>query len=433
MGFLKKITRPISRVLDKIVPNEIKPALPFLTAAAPFLAPGLVGNTMLSRALVSGGLNLGSQLAQEGSDGDFNPLSVAMASGIGALSAPQVSKTNLASPGDYFRMRSELAGGEGFTNQGLEYLAKSADFLGGGGSGNQAFEGSAADILGKGGTKAGFDMATAKAASIPLTQGTMDLAFAEQTRFNKQQAIDEALAAAEGLADDAARASAIRNAMTAYGFFTDEEIEDTISSAGYRAGGRVGLKGGGTDKMEQYKQYVSDMIKDGETPVDFEDFLKMTDYKTGGRVGLKGGGMDASNPDFGGIPAAIENIQEDAEEMITIMTDNGPIQIEKSVYESMPAMFMDTTTSAYGDAGRGRPVPQFADGGIMNLGGKEMDLRKGGFVPIGKKERADDVPARLSKNEFVMTADAVRAAGGGSVNKGAKRMYDLMNNLEARV
>ena len=54
-------------------------------------------------------------------------------------------------------------------------------------------------------------------------------------------------------------------------------------------------------------------------------------------------------------------------------------------------------------------------------------------MPIGKKERADDGPARLSKNEFVMTADAVSAAGGGSVNKGAKRMYDLMNNLEARV
>ena len=72
------------------------------------------------------------------------------------------------------------------------------------------------------------------------------------------------------------------------------------------------------------------------------------------------------------------------------------------------------------------------DGGMMDLGGKEMDLRKGGFVPIGKKERADDVPARLSKNEFVMTADAVRAAGGGSVNKGAKRMYNLMNTLEAR-
>ena len=69
MGFLKKITRPISRVLDKIVPNEIKPALPFLAAAAPFMAPGIMGafgNSMLSRGLISGGLNLGSQLAQEG-------------------------------------------------------------------------------------------------------------------------------------------------------------------------------------------------------------------------------------------------------------------------------------------------------------------------------------------------------------------------------
>jgi len=72
------------------------------------------------------------------------------------------------------------------------------------------------------------------------------------------------------------------------------------------------------------------------------------------------------------------------------------------------------------------------EGGMLNFGGREMDLRTGGFVPIGKKERADDVPARLSKNEFVMTADAVRAAGGGSVNEGAKRMYEVMNNLEAR-
>jgi len=72
------------------------------------------------------------------------------------------------------------------------------------------------------------------------------------------------------------------------------------------------------------------------------------------------------------------------------------------------------------------------EGGMLNFGGREMDLRTGGFVPIGRKERADDVPARLSKNEFVMTADAVRAAGGGSVNEGAKRMYEVMNNLEAR-
>jgi len=72
------------------------------------------------------------------------------------------------------------------------------------------------------------------------------------------------------------------------------------------------------------------------------------------------------------------------------------------------------------------------EGGLMNLEGMEMDFREeGGFVPIGKKERADDVPARLSKNEFVMTADAVRGAGDGNIDKGAEKMYNLMSKLEA--
>ena len=80
-----------------------------------------------------------------------------------------------------------------------------------------------------------------------------------------------------------------------------------------------------------------------------------------------------------------------------------------------------------------KKVQKAADGGIMNLDGMEMDLRGGGFVPIGKAEKADDVPARLSKNEFVFTADAVRAAGGGSVDKGADLMYKTMKQLEDRV
>ena len=80
----------------------------------------------------------------------------------------------------------------------------------------------------------------------------------------------------------------------------------------------------------------------------------------------------------------------------------------------------------------------FADGGIASLPagmpqGMQVDGRNGTFIPMGVKEKADDVPAMLSKNEFVMTADAVRAAGGGSVEKGAQRMYDLMNSLEAKV
>ena len=67
------------------------------------------------------------------------------------------------------------------------------------------------------------------------------------------------------------------------------------------------------------------------------------------------------------------------------------------------------------------------------VGVTELDYRKkGGFVPpIGIKEKADDIPAMLSNNEFVFTADAVRNAGNGSVNKGAERMYGLMKQLEA--
>jgi hypothetical protein len=72
------------------------------------------------------------------------------------------------------------------------------------------------------------------------------------------------------------------------------------------------------------------------------------------------------------------------------------------------------------------------EGGLMDLGGMEKDYRNdGGFVPIGGQEKADDVPARLSRNEFVFTADAVRNAGGGDIDKGAEVMENVMKNLEA--
>jgi uncharacterized short protein YbdD (DUF466 family) len=75
---------------------------------------------------------------------------------------------------------------------------------------------------------------------------------------------------------------------------------------------------------------------------------------------------------------------------------------------------------------------QKAEGGIMDLGGMEKDYRaEGGFVPIGREEKADDVPARLSVNEFVFTADAVRNAGGGDIDQGAKVMENMMKHLEA--
>ncbi len=67
-------------------------------------------------------------------------------------------------------------------------------------------------------------------------------------------------------------------------------------------------------------------------------------------------------------------------------------------------------------------------------GVKEIDYREnGGFVPpIGIKEKADDIPAMLSNNEFVFTADAVRGAGNGNVKEGAKKMYAMMKMYEGQ-
>jgi hypothetical protein len=104
-------------------------------------------------------------------------------------------------------------------------------------------------------------------------------------------------------------------------------------------------------------------------------------------------------------------------------------------------------TSEYGYADGGRIGYAFGDkvemaAGIEGLpinvnpkGVKELDLREtGGFIPpVGVKEKADDIPAMLSNNEFVFTADAVKAAGGGSVDKGAQIMYDTMKKLESKV
>jgi hypothetical protein len=105
-------------------------------------------------------------------------------------------------------------------------------------------------------------------------------------------------------------------------------------------------------------------------------------------------------------------------------------------------MFMNATPvtigNRQGNFGQLRSLMGYANGGSIPQtksipAGMQLDGRGGGFIPMGARERKDDVPAMLAKNEFVMTADAVRGAGDGNVNVGAQRMYDLMNNLESKV
>jgi len=371
MGLLKKIFKPVSKVLDKVIPNEIKPALPYLAAFAPMFGPtsAMMGQGIMRRALISGALNIGGQLAQEGSEGDINLLSAGLGALTGAMTAPGAAETfrgaqsaNVLQDANVKRTALQKA-----TDFGLEGLAKGSDI----------FAAGMADPFSKAGLKA---------ATLPAATATGDLMQAEARQLEKQAAIDAALSEAAALGDDANRALALRTAMEAYGFFTDEEIEDTIASAGYADGGAVGIMKAKRGFVDEPGGYAGEYI------------TKKNKYIT------KKKKFDLSDLD------SLKDDDEDEDE------DNDGIEWIKRKDSS----------------GSNKWIQKKAEGGLMNLGGKEMDLRKGGFVPIGKKERADDVPARLSKNEFVMTADAVRAAGGGSVNKGAKRMYNLMNTLEAR-
>ena len=93
--------------------------------------------------------------------------------------------------------------------------------------------------------------------------------------------------------------------------------------------------------------------------------------------------------------------------------------------------FADGGRTGYQEGGDAEPVAKKTMP-LIDMNGKEKDYREtGGFVDMGRMERADDVPARLSKNEFVFTADAVRNAGEGDIDKGAEVMYNMMKNLEA--
>ena len=146
-------------------------------------------------------------------------------------------------------------------------------------------------------------------------------------------------------------------------------------------------------------------------------FLNLGDYlpyptygvKDGGRIGFSEGGWEAE----------WDEIYEDYKlKQIKL----GEEYVSK---EEFIDMHRDNNAHAQG----GRIGAQ--EGGLMNLGGMEKDYRNnGGFVAIGGEERADDVPARLSRNEFVFTADAVRGAGGGDIDRGAEIMENVMKNLE---
>ena len=125
--------------------------------------------------------------------------------------------------------------------------------------------------------------------------------------------------------------------------------------------------------------------------------------------------------------------------------DSGKLGFGKKLLITLLGGFIGDKLGILGGSGEdiGLPRDVMPEGrvleGIVNPepifaaeGGGVMDLRQGGESEGPGTGTSDDIPAMLSDGEFVMTAKAVRGAGGGDRREGAKRMYEAMDKLEAQ-
>ena len=353
-GFLKKVFKPVAKVLDKIVPNEIKPFLPYIAAAIPFVGPAmsatLAGLSPMALSAVSAGANAFSQLSQEGAaERGLNPISLGLSALSGYTAGAGLQAPGAATAGnvvgnvpDYYGLASQPV-----TSAGVGDLISAANIPTG-------FQG-------------------------PLSTG--DLGITAPT-FGQQ------------VSNLGGSTTEFLGTLTRPGM---QSIENIATNPFAASGG---------------------------------DYLKAATALAPGQVAA------ASEQAYNAALDAQKAYQNELLAMGNLAGANKQDQINYIRKAMVSAGFNeDEILSAISRSGfmYGGKV----ESGLMSLkmGGMpvEMDLRaKGGFVPIGRKERADDVPARLSKNEFVFTAKAVRNAGGGDIRKGAKRMYQIMNQLEAR-
>ena len=205
------------------------------------------------------------------------------------------------------------------------------------------------------------------------------------------------------------------------------------------------------DKMKQdaaaaEAEFQGNLDAYGDAKSNFFDYFKNAKpnygmlygggYADGGRIGYQDG-----SDEMGVQPFSYEGFESGGGMMDALMAvlknklkgdpmgTGEPNMARKAIYE-----MLGIETQANGgriglNMGGMGSIPQTP----MIPQGQQLDGRGGGFIPMGAQEKRDDVPAMLAKNEFVMTSDAVRAAGGGSIEKGAQRMYDMMNQLEAQV
>ena len=468
----------IRKTISKIIPKEIKPVLPY----AALMIPGLQGagglfanmgitNTLAQKALISG-------LTRGITDDQAKFGDIARA---GALAiAPDVIQSGLGSLGNYLAPPgtgfSSIPGIDDLTQVGVSRIGTLPQQIG-----QLATQAAESQTL-KGFVNPGTLMETAKAVAVPsgVEYGVNAVDAAKKAQEEYQREL-QAMGNLAG-ANKEDQMNYIRRAMVSAGF-NEDEISSAITRSGFVYGGRVGyglgslvkpamrgLKGMKnkivdfisrmTDDIEIRTQtdyaddsgasfdiYITPKTERGKNTLDQISQMGLAEKISDGRYFINDINLEEATMSLNerGIKASgvYEPSMKGGDQFESFRTaGQGPYGADYYGYDRLKEGFQSPKRPPmdqvdYDTIPSPTDKPEgFADGGLMNLrmGGMpaEMDLRKGGFVPLGVKEKADDVPARLSKNEFVFTAKAVRNAGGGDVRKGAKRMYQVMNQLEAR-
>ena len=320
------VTRPIAKVLDKIVPNEIKPALPFVAAAVPFLLPGSFAlgglGSLASRAIAAAGANALSQLSQEGAaKRGLNPVSLGLSALSGYTAGAGLQAPGAATAGNVVGNVSDYYGlaSQPITSVGAGQLINAANIPTG-------FQG-------------------------PLS--TADLGITSPTLLQQVQNLGGSTTEFLG--------NVARPGMESIGKITSDPF--TATGGDYLSAGKLLAPG----MVQASGELAYNAALDAQKAYQNE-LLAMGNLASANK-------QDQINY----IRRAMVSAGFNEDEIASAITRSG---------------FM------YG----GNVNEGSAEGGLMSLkmGGMpaEMDLRKGGFVPLGKKERADDVPARLSKNEI---------------------------------
>ena len=420
---LKKIGQAIKKTVRKIVPKEVSG---IMRVAAPFVAAkyGLPEGLALSLA---GQLRSGR--------GRINPLETVLAV---APSEQFRGFTKSSIPGgealDKFLYGSEMTlgesrivPGEGFTD--VAVFPETQGILGVGGKfGLKEVVGS--KLLSPGGTLSKPSLAALAAAGLSLATATKQL---------EEEAVEEG-------ASDSDIEALKAEAADFWSTLSSEDFKVTPTLA---QGGRVGFAEGTDTTIANIPQHrdvaaylrLKDLLDKDYYFMDSKDLDNLNTMQ-------KERFMYDYDPKKSGILEQIKEIfvkkdkddRQASADPMTILNQmaidmfNKPLDQLNDREKEMILSFMKPKAKKGGLMRQNlalgtRPTVQESGLGGLPI---EADMRySGGFMPYGAREKADDVPARLSKNEFVFTADAVRAAGGGSVQKGAQKMYNTMKQLEA--